>query len=99
MFVPLHDDNALKSIRLQYVTIGLIVANVIVFAFEVLGLPEAAIASFAIVPAELASTADVGMPADTPFQTVAVPERLTLLSYMGASINDVFGARLIAVSS
>jgi membrane associated rhomboid family serine protease len=82
MFVPLHDDNALKAIRFQYVTIGLIVANVVVFAFEMLGLPEAAIASFAIVPAELVSTAGMIMPADMPFQSVAVPERLTLLSYM-----------------
>ncbi len=31
MFIPLHDANSLKHIRLQYVTIGLIVANVIVF--------------------------------------------------------------------
>ncbi len=82
MFVPLHDENALKSIRFQYVTIGLIVANVIVFAFEMLGLPEAAIASFAIIPAELVSTAGALAPGDTPTQNVAVPERLTLVSYM-----------------
>jgi len=82
MFVPLHDENVLKSIRFQYVTIGLILANVIVFAFEVLGLPEPVIASFAIVPSELFASAGVLSPADIPDQTVAVPERLTLLSYM-----------------
>jgi membrane associated rhomboid family serine protease len=82
MFVPLHDDNALKSIQLQYVTIGLIAVNVIVFALEVLILQEPAIASFAIVPAELVSTAGMIIPADMPFQSVPVPERLTLISYM-----------------
>ena len=28
MFIPLHDANSLKYIKLQYVTIGLIAANV-----------------------------------------------------------------------
>lgn len=82
MFVPLHDENVLKSIRFQYVTIGLIAANVIVFLFEALGLPESTIASFAIVPAELVSSAGVLSSDEMPYQTVAVPERLTLLSYM-----------------
>jgi membrane associated rhomboid family serine protease len=82
MFVPLHDENVLKSIRFQYVTIGLILANVIVFAFEMLGLPEPVIASFAIVPSELFASAGMLSPTDVPDQTVAVPERLTLLSYM-----------------
>jgi membrane associated rhomboid family serine protease len=80
MFVPLHDENSLKAIKLQYVTIGLIIVNVVVFLFEMAGLNEAVIASFAIVPAELAAAG--GMVGDAPDQTVAVPERLTLLSYM-----------------
>lgn len=33
MFIPLHDANSLKHIRLQYVTIGLIVVNVLVWLF------------------------------------------------------------------
>lgn len=82
MFVPLHDENALKSIRFQYVTIGLIIANVVVFLFEAMGLQEATIASFAIIPSELVSSAGMILPGDAPDQTVAVPERLTLLSYM-----------------
>ena len=28
MFIPLHDANSLKRIKLQYVTFGLIAANV-----------------------------------------------------------------------
>ena len=31
MFIPLHDANHLRHIRKQYVTIGLIAANVIVY--------------------------------------------------------------------
>lgn len=40
MFIPLHDANSLKRIRLQYVTIGLIAANVLVFVMTGLG-PDA----------------------------------------------------------
>jgi membrane associated rhomboid family serine protease len=82
MFVPLHDENVLKSIRFQYVTIGLIIANSVVFLFEALGLQEAVIASFAIIPTELVSSAGMLDLGETPDQTVAVPERLTLISYM-----------------
>ena len=31
MFIPLHDANNLKHIKLQYVTFGLIAANILVF--------------------------------------------------------------------
>jgi membrane associated rhomboid family serine protease len=82
MFVPLHDENVLKSISFPYVTVGLIIANVIVFVFEVMGLSEAVIASFAIVPAELVSTAGMLEPGEMPDQSIAIPERFTLLSYM-----------------
>ena len=53
MFIPLRDDNSLKSIPFQYVTVGLIVLNVLVFALEVSGLSEAAVASFGVTPREL----------------------------------------------
>lgn len=33
MFIPLHDANALKHIRLQYVTLALIIANVAIWLF------------------------------------------------------------------
>ena len=81
MFVPLHDENYLKAIDRQYVTIGLIALNVLVYIFETMGLKEAVIASFAIIPAELVTTAGFVVN-DTIEQSVAVPERLTLLSYM-----------------
>ncbi|RVA52316.1 rhomboid family intramembrane serine protease, partial [Mesorhizobium sp. M7A.F.Ca.US.001.01.1.1] len=31
MFIPLYDTNRLRHIRLQYVTIGLIVVNALVY--------------------------------------------------------------------
>ena len=31
MFIPLHDTNSLKYIKVQYVTIGLIVINTVVW--------------------------------------------------------------------
>jgi membrane associated rhomboid family serine protease len=76
VFVPLHDDNPLKSIPYQYVTITLILLNVVVFAFEAAGMDQAAVASFAIVPREL-----LGLGQGIP-EAVQVPERLTLVTYM-----------------
>ena len=37
MFVPLHDANSLKHIRLQFVTIGLIIANIAVYFLNLTG--------------------------------------------------------------
>jgi membrane associated rhomboid family serine protease len=37
MFIPLHDANSLKYIKHQYVTIALIVANVLVYMLTSLG--------------------------------------------------------------
>ena len=77
MFVPLQDDNPLKHIQRQYVTYGLIALNVIVFALTAAGGQEAVVASFAVIPAEL-----FGHLAPAPLQSVALPENMTLLSYM-----------------
>ena len=48
MFIPLRDDNALKSIPFQYVTVSLIVLNVLVYLFEVSGLDQDVIRSFGV---------------------------------------------------
>ena len=53
MFIPLRDDNALKSIPFQYVTTALIAVNVLVYLFEVSGLDEGAISSFGLNPRAL----------------------------------------------
>ncbi|MCC7253900.1 rhomboid family intramembrane serine protease [Hyphomicrobium sp.] len=80
MFVPLHDENSLKSIRFQWVTILLIAANVIVYFFEAARLDEVAIAGFALIPSELFDTSLLPIPVESVGP--AVPERLTLLTYM-----------------
>jgi membrane associated rhomboid family serine protease len=80
MFVPLHDENTLKSIRFQYVTILLIVINVIVYFLETARLDEVAIAGFAIIPRELFDTSLLPIPTETAGPMF--PERLTLLTYM-----------------
>jgi membrane associated rhomboid family serine protease len=83
VFVPLGDDNPLKSIRFQYVTLGLIIANVLVFLFETAGAPAPAfVSSFAVVPQELFQVYLLGGPAPISGDSIAIPERMTLFSYM-----------------
>ncbi len=41
MFIPIHDSNELRHIRFQYVTVGLIVANAIIFFLTTVGASEA----------------------------------------------------------
>lgn len=80
MFVPLHDENTLKSIRFQWVTLALIVINIVVYFFETARLDEVAIAGFAIIPKELFDTSLLPIPTDATGP--AYPEQLTLLTYM-----------------
>ena len=84
MFVPIGDDNPLKSIRFQYVTVALIIANVLTFLFEQSpASTDAVIASFAVVPHELFQVNVFGGgPAPVSGDQIAVPERATLFSYM-----------------
>ena len=85
MFVPLHDTNPLKKIRFQYVTVGLIVLNVAIFAIFQTGwfipLAEEDVIAFAVVPAQLLANAG-GETAFFATGAVMVPERLTLITYM-----------------
>jgi len=80
MFVPLHDENTLKSIRFQFVTLAIIVVNVVIYLLEATQLEDVAIASFAIIPNELFDTSLLPFPTEQPGP--AFNERLTLLSYM-----------------
>jgi membrane associated rhomboid family serine protease len=83
MFVPLHDENTLKSIRFQFVTIGLIAVNVFIYFFqELTGFDTAQVASFALVPKELFDTSLLPVEAPDALTVTVVPERLTLFSYM-----------------
>jgi membrane associated rhomboid family serine protease len=75
MFVPLHDDNWLRSIKFPYVTVGLIVLNVLFYLLEQTNFGDVVMQSGALIPGELLHA---GLEAPTGF----VPEPLTLISYM-----------------
>jgi len=82
VFIPVYDQNPLRSIHFQAVTVSLIAINIAVFILQVTALPVQVVLGFALVPADL-----VGMGAAVPSATpsageIAIPERLTLLSYM-----------------
>ncbi|NJM29505.1 MAG: rhomboid family intramembrane serine protease [Rhizobiales bacterium] len=79
MFVPLHDDTPLKVIRFQFMTLSLVIANVVLFLMTVAFQPDqvlAAIAAgFGLVPSELLGHAPVG-------GLNPLPEPATLFTYM-----------------
>ncbi len=79
MFIPLHDRNALKHIRLQYVTITLIAVNTVIWLFTGVLLPAAfadsGVLSLGFIPAVMFGNATLD-PA-----LVLVPENATLLTY------------------
>ncbi len=82
LFIPLSDDNPLRFIRYQWVTIGIIAVNIIVFILQISGLGLAVGASFAVIPSELLQVRIVSGSAHGPFDTIAVPEAWTLITYM-----------------
>jgi len=78
MFIPLHDANSLKHIDAQYVTIGLIVANVIVFALTSLGSEDfntAAVLGLGYIPSTVYDIAE------RPPDMVWVPDYATYVTY------------------
>ncbi|MBN9245228.1 MAG: rhomboid family intramembrane serine protease [Mesorhizobium sp.] len=78
MFIPLYDSNHLRSISLQYVTFGLIAANVLVYlATSVGGEPftNAAVLGLGFIPSVVHHTAALDP------QFVVIPESLSYLSY------------------
>ena len=82
MFIPLRDENSLKSIPFQYVTVSLIALNVLVFLFEVSGLDQTAVAAFGLTPRELFGTGLVTMPQSVLPMATPLGEGATLLTYM-----------------
>jgi membrane associated rhomboid family serine protease len=82
LFIPLRDDNSLKSIPFQYVTVGLIAVNILVFVLEVSGLSHAAVASFAVTPRELLGGTALLAPSSFSEDGYAIGEEATLLTYM-----------------
>lgn len=79
MFVPLRDENPLRVIRWQWVTVGLITANVLIFLLQMTAPGQVYTASFAEVPAELINAG--GRAAYGPGDVLPVPEALTLITY------------------
>ena len=82
MFVPIHDDNPLRSISFPIVTVALIVFNIVVYLLELTPQGQVAAASFAIVPSELFHVGIFGGPANGMRDTLPVPESYTLITYM-----------------
>lgn len=85
MFVPVHDENPLKSIRYAYVTVGLVVVNIVIFLLEIANVVDgAAVGSLALVPWELMQTVLTG-PVSVDLTGAGlglVPEPATLVTYM-----------------
>jgi membrane associated rhomboid family serine protease len=81
VFIPLSDDNPLRSIPFQWITIALIAANCVVFLLENVEGADTAIASFALIPSELFGSPLPAGPAQGWQQTMQVPEGITLVSY------------------
>jgi membrane associated rhomboid family serine protease len=84
VFIPIRDDNSLKSIPFQYVTVSLIALNVLVFLLEVGGMSESAVAGFGVTPRMLfggtpLAVPDVGV---VPVHGLQLTEGTTLLTYM-----------------
>jgi membrane associated rhomboid family serine protease len=79
MFIPLHDANTLKHIKLQYVTLSLIALNIVVYLVVNVGLAggvyQAAVVSFGYIPAVVNDVAEL------PPSMVYIPEELSLVSY------------------
>ena len=81
MFVPLYDENPLKNIRFQYVTVALIAINIIVYLASNLA-DERVAMSFALYPFELFKQGLTGRPLTPPSDGLSIREGYTLFTYM-----------------
>lgn len=78
MFIPLHDANDFRYIRVQYVTLAIIAANVIVYLVTSLGTEDfvnAAVFGFGYIPSTIFDIAE------RPPEMVIVPDDWTFLTY------------------
>ena len=80
MFVPLHDNTPLLVIRFQFVTLAIIVGNVIIYLFTGAFHSDVYLAnvatSFGVVPSDLTHSASQSIPYSP------IPEPFTFLTYM-----------------
>lgn len=87
LFVPIWDHNPIKVIPFQIVTLALVIINIVVYFVFQTGVwvptSQEAVLSFALIPTELINEGFLGKTGFEVFpEPVAVPERLTLISYM-----------------
>lgn len=83
MFVPLGDNNPLKAIRFQYVTVTLIAINVLVYFLQsTVGTSDASLASFAVIPRELFDSGLFQSGDAAAVGGLQIAEPATLISYM-----------------
>ncbi|WP_315924921.1 rhomboid family intramembrane serine protease [Mesorhizobium sp. SP-1A] len=78
MFIPLYDSNRLRFIRIQYVTIGLIALNVVVYfgtVFAGENFTNAAMLGLGFIPSVVHHTAELAP------QYIVVPETLSYVTY------------------
>lgn len=80
MFIPLHDSNNLKHIRLQWVTLSLIALNTIIWMVTELAgadseFTTAAVLGFGFIPSVVNDIAEL------PLSLVLVPEDATYVTY------------------
>lgn len=81
MFVPLHDKNSLINIRLQYVTLLLIAANVLIWLFTIVPAAESVAAinafyySYGFIPAVVSDLSEL------PPEFVVIPESTSYVTY------------------
>jgi membrane associated rhomboid family serine protease len=88
MFVPIRDENRLRSISFQYVTLGIIAVNVAVFlGLQLPDLLQSDLCGqmqfaklFGVVPIELAGT-QTTIDGCAPSGAFSIPEPLTLITY------------------
>lgn len=86
MFVPIHDSNPLKSIRFQYVTVGLIAFNIAIYILFVTNLifsVQEYLVDFSLIPTEFFSKIILISPgAEWLDSALPFPEQFTIVSYM-----------------
>ncbi|MEO4000611.1 rhomboid family intramembrane serine protease [Mesorhizobium sp. CAU 1732] len=78
MFIPLHDANSLKYIKVQYVTLGLIAANCVIYLLTAVGseqFTEAAVFGLGYIPSTVFNIAE------RPDELVIVPDNFTYITY------------------
>jgi membrane associated rhomboid family serine protease len=83
VFVPIYDENPLRKITFQWMTLTIIAANVAIYLLMSLGGGGMGALSFAVVPVEFLDEGLLGQPTYRHrFNVIDIRERWTLLSYM-----------------